>query len=181
MDPAVESGLVVLAMHGDRAAFSELVRLRHCWLRNLLRRLCRDAALADDLAQQTLLQAWRSLPSLRESAAFAGWLRRLAVNAFLMHVRRVTPEIRADQDGRGEPATPTTGLALDLDNALSQLAAAERLCIVLAYNEGLSHGEIASATGLPLGTVKSHIRRGAARLRTLLVAYDQTGERAHAG
>ena len=46
-----------------------------------------------------------------------------------------------------------------------------RLCIVLAYNEGMSHGEISQTTSIPLGTIKSHITRGSARLRELLQAY----------
>jgi len=65
----------------------------------------------------------------------------------------------------------TTAEGLDLDAALAQLTPDARLCVVLAYNEGLSHPEIATVTGLPLGTVKTHIARGAARLRETLAAY----------
>ena len=65
----------------------------------------------------------------------------------------------------------TTAERLDLDGALALLPPEARLCVVLAYNDGLSHPEIAALTGLPLGTVKSHIARGAARLRETLVAY----------
>ena len=70
--------------------------------------------------------------------------------------------------------------SLDLDRALARLSPEERLCVVLAYNEGLSHGEISAATGMPLGTVKSHIRRGAHNLRTLLDAYQPHEDHAHA-
>ena len=61
---------------------------------------------------------------------------------------------------------------MDLDAALARLAPQPRLCVVLAYEEGLSHPEIAALTGMPIGTVKSHISRGAARLRDLLTAYE---------
>ena len=56
---ADERAVLALAICGDITAFSELVRRRQSWLRNLLRRLCRDPTLADDLAQQVFLQAWR--------------------------------------------------------------------------------------------------------------------------
>ena len=52
---------------------------------------------------------------------------------------------------------------------------------MLAYSEGMSHSEISAATSLPLGTVKSHVRRGAERLRALLDAYESTEEHVHAG
>jgi RNA polymerase sigma-70 factor (ECF subfamily) len=167
-----ESVVVALAVCGDDAAFSELVRRRQSWLRNLLRRLCHNRALADDLAQQVFLQAWRSLRSLRSSGAFGAWLRRLAVNAWLAHVR--SPNGREEQvDAVDSPDSQTVSSheQLDLDRALARLSADERLCIVLAYSEGMSHSEIVEATGLPLGTVKSHIRRGSERLRGLLHAY----------
>jgi RNA polymerase sigma-70 factor (ECF subfamily) len=183
---AEERVVVALAVCGDDAAFSELVRRRQSWLRNLLRRLCRDGALADDLAQQAFLQAWRSLRTLRSTDAFGGWLRRLAVNSWLAHVRssraRVGAMITADTpeslDEEHESGLASTDLEavtsqqqLDLDRALSRLSADERLCVVLAYSEGMSHSEITETTGLPLGTVKSHIRRGSERLRTILHAY----------
>ena len=62
---------------------------------------------------------------------------------------------------------------MDLDAALSMLPPDMRVCVVLAYNEGLSHPEIVELTGLPLGTVKSHISRGAARLREILASYGE--------
>jgi RNA polymerase sigma-70 factor (ECF subfamily) len=67
---------------------------------------------------------------------------------------------------------PTVAERIDLDRALAQLPTDVRLCIVLAYGEHMSHREVADATDLPLGTVKSHIARGAARLRDLLRAYE---------
>jgi len=178
---AAESTVVALAMTGDVAAFTELVHRRQSWLRNLLRRLARDPTLADDLAQQVLLQAWRSLPRLKSVTAFGAWLRRLAVNAWLAHRRAAPPlaiPIETEAVASATVTTPRTGEALDLDRALARLAPDERLCIVLAYSEGMSHGEISAATGLPLGTVKSHVRRGAERLRSALSAY-QTGDHVH--
>jgi RNA polymerase sigma-70 factor, ECF subfamily len=179
-----EATVVALAMNGDAAAFSELVRRRQSALRNLLRRLSRDTALADDLAQQTFLKAWRALPQLRSVGAFGAWLRRLAVNTWLEHVRASPPAVLAMNaeelatlPGRSE----STDAQLDLDRALAHLAPQERLCVVLAYSEGMSHGEISSATALPLGTVKSHVRRGSERLRALLNAYDSVQEHAHVG
>ena len=68
-------------------------------------------------------------------------------------------------------ANASTGLGMDLDRALSTLTGEVRSCVVLSYHEGMSHAEIAQITDLPLGTVKSHIRRGAERLKALLAAY----------
>ena len=170
---ADERAVLALAIGGDAAAFSELVRRRQSWLRNLLRRLCRDPALADDLAQQAFLQAWRSLRTLRSANAFGAWLRRLAINTWRAHMRVGTVALTEDAEV-DEPPSADSGMSgeqVDLDRALSRLSGDERLCIVLAYSEGMSHSEISEATGLPLGTVKSHIKRGAERLRTLLHAY----------
>jgi RNA polymerase sigma-70 factor (ECF subfamily) len=170
---AAESALLALAIRGEAAAFSEIVRRRQSWVRNLLRRLCRDPALADDLAQQTFLQAWRSLHSLKTAAAFAAWLRKLALNAWLQHLRAAQGSAGRLAPAIPEPATTApVGVQVDLDRALAQLREPVRLCVVLAYHEGLSHGEISTITALPLGTVKSHIKRGAEQLRSLLCAYN---------
>ena len=170
-------------MSGDVAAFTELVHRRQSWLRNLLRRLARDPALADDLAQQVLLQAWRALPQLRSVAAFGAWLRRLALNAWLAEVRAAPPAavpMDAEELASAAAAREAGAEELDLDRALARLPPDARLCVVLAYGEGMSHSEISAATELPLGTVKSHVRRGAERLRVLLHAYQATGDRVHA-
>lgn len=63
-------------------------------------------------------------------------------------------------------------MAMDLDRALAQLEGNQKLCVVLSYAEGMSHGEISDLTGLPLGTVKSHVRRGAQKLQSLLTRLD---------
>lgn len=171
---AAEAILVGLAITGDDAAYGELVRRRQAQIRDLLRRLCRNPTLADDMAQQAFLQAWRRIRTLQAPGAFGGWLRKIAVTTWLQHVRTrgSQPEGNPTLD---EPAhEPTVAERLDLDRALSQLAPDVRLCIVLAYGERMSHREIAEAADLPLGTVKSHITRGAARMRELLHAYETT-------
>jgi RNA polymerase sigma factor (sigma-70 family) len=180
---AAESTVVALAMAGDAAAFCELVRRRQVPIRNLLRHLSRDASLADDLAQQVFLKAWRSLSKLRSVAAYGAWLRRLAINTWLEHVRAAAPpsvELESEQLADGA-AAGSSDEQIDLDRALSGLAHDERLCLVLAYSEGMSHSEISAATNLPLGTVKSHIKRGGERLRAQLYAYEPAREHAHAG
>ena len=75
----------------------------------------------------------------------------------------------------GHKKQPTTSVALDLDRALSTLPEEARLCIVLGYHERMTHAEIAEFTGLPLGTVKSHIRRGSKKLQEELAAYMDPG------
>jgi RNA polymerase sigma-70 factor (ECF subfamily) len=109
---------------------------------------------------------------LRSASAFDGWLKRIMVTTWLQEVRRqkiaYAAELDAEQAGSYRE---TTAVRLDLDAALARLSPAVRLCVVLAYNDGLSHSEIAELTGMPLGTVKSYISRGAVRLRESLAAY----------
>lgn len=168
---ANEISIVLLAMNGDDAAYGELVRRRQGAIRNLLRRLTREVSLADDLAQQTFVHGWQSIRHLKSPGAFGGWLRKLAVNFWLQHARSSRQEVALDEDLRAENSASGVSRQLDLDAALAQLPNDVRLCIVLAYNEGMSHGEISQTASIPLGTVKSHITRGCARLRELLQAY----------
>ena len=170
---ADDLSVVMCAIAGDDSAYGELVRRRQGAVRQLFRRLCRDPALADDLAQQTFLQAWRSIQTIKSPAAFGGWLKRLAINVWLQRVRTERAwQSTDDLESLPEQGTqPTLTEQLDLDSALATLPPDVRLCIALAYAEHMSHREISEATGLPLGTVKSHITRGAARLRERLGAY----------
>ena len=168
---AAESSVVALARIGDERAYGELVRRRQLGIRGLLLRLCRDAALADDLAQDTFLQAWRRLPALKADGAFGGWLRQIATNVWLQHVRQRRDTLDSQAATNESLADHSHGESVDLDRALSRLAPLERLCIVLAYHEGMSHGEIAQQLQMPLGTVKTHIARATQYLRSLLAAY----------
>ena len=167
-----ESLVVALAQAGDRDAFEELVRRRQSWVRNLMRRCSGDPELADDLAQQVFLQAWRKLAQLQKPGSFGAWLKRMAISIWLQHSRRNDALRGADEDlDAAATQDPPTGMTMDLDRALSTLPVAVRTCVVLFCQERMTHGEISEATGLPLGTVKSHIRRGTVRLQQLLAAY----------
>jgi RNA polymerase sigma factor (sigma-70 family) len=171
LQKAADTLVIALACAGDDSAFSELLRRRQARVRKFMYHLCRHASQGDDLAQQVFLTAWRSLGRLRSAAAFDGWLKKIMVNVWLQEVRRgrVSTVDFDLEEPEGRP--DSTAVGMDLDAALATLPPDVRLCVVLAYNEGNSHPEIVALTGLPLGTVKSHIARGAARLRDTLADY----------
>ena len=167
-----EAILVGLSRTGNRDAFAEIVRRRQTWIRSLMRRCCHDEALADDLSQQVFMQAWRTIRQLHDAQRLAPWLKRMAINTWLQHKRRGDPLRHADEHSEADSTEqPRTSVALDLDRALSTLSEDVRLCIVLAYHERMTHVEIEEFTGLPLGTIKSHIRRGSKKLQEELAAY----------
>lgn len=169
---SAEVVLVGLARKGDRRAFAEIVNRRQLWIRNLMRRLSGDATLADDLAQQVFLQAWKSVAHLRRPGSFGPWLKRLAINTWLQHLRKRDPLRHAEEhDETRQPQRDSSDVAMDLDRALATLPDPVRLCIVLSYHEGMTHDEIMETTGIPVGTVKSHVRRGTLRLQEQLSAY----------
>ncbi|MGI9234807.1 MAG: RNA polymerase sigma factor [Woeseiaceae bacterium] len=175
-----EALVVSLASKGDRAAFAELVRRRQTWIRTLLRRCSGDLALADDLSQQVFLQAWRKIRQLRDVDKFGAWLKQMAINEWLQHKRKSDALRDAQSDERVVmPQLDKTSIGMDLDRAMSLLPGPVSMCIALSYHERLTHDEIAGLTGMQLGTVKSHIRRGSQQLRELLSAYDETKELEH--
>lgn len=168
-----------LSQSGDRDAFAELVKRREVWIRNLMRRCCGNSALADDLSQQVFMQAWRSVRQLEKASRFGPWLKRTAINTWLQHLRRNDPLHNADEHEDSDSVSKqTTSIAMDLDRALATLTDDVRLCIVLSYHERMTHTEIAETTGIALGTIKSHIRRGTKKLQQELAAYDQAAEEA---
>ncbi|MDH5455739.1 MAG: RNA polymerase sigma factor [Gammaproteobacteria bacterium] len=172
-----ESVLVGLSRTGDRGAFAELMKRRQAWIRNLMRRCSGDATLADDLSQQAFMQAWKSIRQLHDIERFGPWLKRLAINTWLQHARRQDPLRMADEHADADSThTDQTGVGMDLDAALATLPHDVRLCIVLCYHERMTHTEIESFTGMRLGTIKSHIRRGTKRLQETLAAYATTPE-----
>ncbi|MDR3415386.1 MAG: sigma-70 family RNA polymerase sigma factor [Nevskia sp.] len=181
-----DAALVARVLAGDdRHAFAELVRRHQGPTRALLRRLCKeDHALADDLAQEAFLQAFRKLAQFRAEAAFGTWLYRIAYNVFLMHVRARKEELPLDEAlppeevadaQRTESVEAGSVRELDVRRALSKLSVEERAAIVQCYYLDRSHEEAAYVLGCPVGTVKSYIFRAKKKLQALLPAWDVGG------
>jgi RNA polymerase sigma factor (sigma-70 family) len=181
--PGDDEALVERAVTaGDRRAFAELVHRHQGAIRAVLRRLARgDSALADDLAQSTFLRAYLTLDQFRGDARLRTWLYRIACNEFFMHRRRERGTREAsDFTPAGEDydqasaVAPPEGLVIDVADALNRLPRVEREAIIVCYYADMSHSEAAQLLGCPLGTVKTHVLRGRARLRTLLSAWAPT-------
>ncbi len=157
----------------DTAAFGDIVARHQSTVRGVLRQLTGDHALADDLAQDTFMHAWRKLHTFAGRGRLAGWLLRIAHTRFLMHLRKRKSEAalagRLRQESEAALGTVPDRFSSelpDLARLLSVLSDDERSVMVLSYGYGLTHVEIGQVTGLPLGTVKSHIHRGKARIKS---------------
>jgi len=170
MTPGDAELAALAAAGGDKRAFGSLVSRHQQAVRGLLRRLCRNEAMADDLAQEAFIRAYEKIASYSGTGSFKAWLCRIAYNEFLMEARRGRSRTRTLDALKAEPgeesqAPQDAGARIDLDRALTTLGEDERTCVVLCYASGLSHSEAAEVTGLPIGTVKSHVNRGRARLK----------------
>jgi RNA polymerase sigma-70 factor (ECF subfamily) len=168
-----DADLVGAARRGSDPAFEQLA-LRHAQaLRTFLRGVCREPALADDLAQDALIRAWQRLDQLNDAAAFKSWLFgigwRLASEDRRAQGRRVQREqdwFETDRQTQAEGVSPEEALALEA--AMRSLTPDQRACVSLCLAGGWSHGDAAQALDMPVGTVKSHIKRGRARLLAAL-------------
>jgi RNA polymerase sigma factor (sigma-70 family) len=171
----------------DRHAFAELVKRHQSAVRACLRKLTAgNHALADDLAQDTFVLAWRNLKSFRQEARFSTWLYRIATNCWLAQARKRQEELLGDRDDSvadddGETAgaqhaieadhAAGSTMKLDLERAMALLSDAERAAIVQCYHNDLSHEEAAYVLGCPVGTVKTHVLRGKQKLKRALAAW----------
>jgi RNA polymerase sigma-70 factor (ECF subfamily) len=156
----------------DQSAFGELVARHQSRVRNWLRQLTRDPARADDLAQETFIAAWQKLAGFGGHGKFSSWLMKIAYNEFLQSHRESRRERQLAEAVAAEtPTEPAEDPAMaeqaatDLERMLGALSAAERQAMVLCYAYGLSHAEASEITGMPIGTIKSHINRGKDRIR----------------
>lgn len=163
---------------GDRAAFGRLYDLAAPQLFALALMICRRRSVAEEVLQEAFLRIWRSAHQFepergRPMAWMATILRRLAIDSVRRGARErpIEPgQADAIPDLGEDPfaAMVQTQESRALWRCLEELEGDQRRCVLLAYFGGLSHGEVAQRTGLPLGTVKSHIRRGVLRLKGCL-------------
>ncbi len=181
MTDAEEAALLQRAMHHDHAAYAALVLHHQGRVRGFLRRLCRDHAQADDLAQECFLLAWRKLPDLREHSRLGAWLFSIAYRCFLQALRNherqeaVTGEYALLSACEESAEAQVDSLQQrELERAMLQLHPQEAAAISLHFTLGHSHSEIADILRLPLGTVKSLIARGLPKLRELLGSHTGT-------
>lgn len=186
--PLTDAQLIArVVIQDDRHAFSELVRRHQSAVRTTLRRLTTgNHALADDLAQDTFMLAYRNLKSFRQEAQFSTWLYRIATNAFLADAGKRKEELLgdraeqlADDDDEGSGVDDSSGtdharasaLRMDMDRALAVLSDDERAAIVQCYHNDLSHEEAAKVLNCPIGTVKTHILRAKQKMKARLAAW----------
>ena len=159
----------------DQHAFGELVRRHQSSVRGLLRQLTRaDTALADDLAQEAFVRAYRNIRSFRGEARFSTWLYRIAYNCFREHARRRKEFVGIDEEqlqSEHDPHIVDPGLRHDLMHALSLLPLHERTAVLLCCQNGLSHDEAARVLDIPLGTVKTNVLRGREKLKRALAGW----------
>lgn len=163
-----DTELVGRALAGSDAAFSRLVERHQAAVRGFLRRMLGGGwADADDVAQETFLAAWRSLRSLKEPAGVRAWLCGIAWRKAQDHIRSARRGAARDNLWL-ETAPVSSALShedrLSVTAAMAELPPDVRACVALCLADGWSHGEASMALDLPLGTVKSHVARGRARL-----------------
>ena len=159
----------------DQAAFCRLVERHQAAIRGFLRRLLAGDSSADDLAQETFLIAYRKIHGWRGSGSFSSWLHTIAYRQFLQYSKKYShQQVMAEIPQIGSES----GLAVEAEILAQKLmglvSAEERACLTLAYAAGMSHPEICEITGLPLGTVKSHIQRGKHKLQNWLEDNDHS-------
>lgn len=164
---ANEAELVTKAQGGDRNAFSELVGIHAQGVRNVIFRMCGNAQVAEDAAQETFMRAWSHLGSFRadRETSLRAWLYRIALNAatdMLRKERRILPGDVEDFH-LTDPMPGPEGLFLQgertalVQQAIQSLPDASRAVLVLKEYESLSYREIADALEIPIGTVMSRL------------------------
>ena len=169
------------AQAGDQAAIAALVAEQQRYVYSIAMSITRDPADAADLTQDALIRLIRAIGSYRGETKLSTWLYRLVVNLGIDRMRRRgNPPIRLDDDGTDidlpsdAPQDDVAGTverteqAQAVRAAIAKLPDAQRLALTLHYFEDLRYEDIADVMGVPLNTVKSHIRRGKERLAILL-------------
>ena len=172
-----EAELIARAQQGDRGAFGQLVRRHRGGVINVVYRMCGDANLADEAAQEAFIRAWQHLPGYRPRSPFRNWLYRIATNAARDALRREIRTVDIDTvsvtDSTQGPqvAVEAQELGERGQQAVLSLPPASRAVLVLREYEGLSYKEIADTLGIPMGTVMSRLNYARNLLRESLGPY----------
>jgi RNA polymerase sigma-70 factor (ECF subfamily) len=167
-----EADLIAGARAGDMAAFERLYRAHVARVYGLCLRMTRHQQTAEDLTQETFVNAWRSLSAFEGRSGFGTWLHRIAVNAVLARGR--SPQGRGevsitDFDGQEREFESHDGMdtatPIDLERAIETLPPGARDVMVLHGVYGYSHEEAADMLGVAVGTCKAQLHRARRLLR----------------
>ncbi len=176
-----DATLVVRTLDGSADAFRRLVERYQRPVLSLIARMVGDPALAEDLAQEVFVKAYRKLATFDHRRKLSSWLFKIAHNTTIDHLRRVRPEtvpleataadgeeswevLRADESGNPDRRAERSELMAGLEAALRRLNPDYREILLLRFREGLAYHEIAEVTGLAMGTVKVRLHRARKRL-----------------
>ncbi len=169
-----ELGLIHSAQRCDRQAFGELVARYRDGVVNVIYRMCGDAELAEDAAQEAFIRAWQHLPKYRPEAPFRNWVYRIASNVALDTLRREREMADVDElpiaarTPGPEAVAEQNERAVMVQRAVLALPEASRVVLILREYEGLSYQEIADMVQIPIGTVMSRLNYARTRLRDML-------------
>ena len=172
-DQELDPGIVARARAGDMKAHAVLYRSFAGAVNGVARRLVRSPEVAEEIVQDTFVEVIHSIAGFRGAAPVGAWIRRIAVNRSLMHLRSYWERHRTalpdgDEVELAAPAAPDAHGRLDLEIALGLLPAQARAVVWLHDVEGYTHEEIGELMGQTPSFSKSQLARGYARLRELL-------------
>jgi RNA polymerase sigma-70 factor, ECF subfamily len=181
-----DAELVTSALGGSQDAFRELVTRFERPVYSLVLRMVQDPGVAEDLAQEVFVKAFRRLNTYDPQWKFSSWLFKIAHNTTIDHLRRGVPDTvpleTGVEDDRGslaailadetvenpQAAAERRDLGRALERAISSLRPDYRVAVLMFYVHGASYQEICEATGLPLGTVKTNLHRARKELAQVM-------------
>ena len=173
----MDDPLIRGAREGSNEAFSRLVTAHQQVVRAFVRRLAATPDDADDLAQEAFVTAWASLHKLRDGVSFRTFVCGIAYRKAQNDRRRFNRAGNRETEWSGlqeQSRASTIDAKLTVQAALASLPLDQRAAISLCVAADYSHAEAAEILGLPLGTIKSHILKGRAKLNALLGVTDET-------
>ena len=178
--------LLQLIAQRDANALSEIYDRHAQTVYNLIMRIVKEPAIAEDLLQETFWQVWQKAETFSRRGVVAAWLYRIARNKSLDHLRRqkARPVKRnpiSSQIELNEPPQNVHLTSVEIDvqrtlqrqrvqDALASIPPEQRQCLELAYFDGMSQRQIAEYTDTPLGTIKTRVRQGLKKLERILRA-----------
>jgi RNA polymerase sigma-70 factor (ECF subfamily) len=166
MNLSDKSLIALVLLNNDNRAFEKIVIKYQSDVRGLFIQLTNgNITLADDLAQDTFIRAYKYLRTFKATAGFSTWLYRISYNVFMDHTKSLKKTDDIDGFDCISDDDKDVGSEIDMQNAIKILNGNEKIAILLHYDKGYSHNEIAKIMDIPLGTVKTNILRAKEKLK----------------